>query len=98
MWALPQEAAKAAAGLEEAQCQLAQHGAAVEEARKLQADACAALVSLGLRCEDLAETLAAERGARQVITLADVLPNEVQAFAHELKGCLLPCLVLCMMH
>ena len=37
MWEC-QEAAKAATGLEEAQGRLAQHGAAVEEARKLQAD------------------------------------------------------------
>ena len=50
----------------EAQCQLAQHGAAVEEARRLQADASAALVSLSLRCENLAETLAAESCTRQV--------------------------------
>lgn len=53
----------------DAQCQLAQHSAAVEDAQKLQADASAALVSLGLRCEGLAETLAAERAARQVMLL-----------------------------
>ena len=56
----------AATGLEEAQHQLAQHAAAAEDARKLQADASASLVSLGLRCEGLAETLAAERSSRQV--------------------------------
>ncbi|CAL5223853.1 g6436 [Coccomyxa viridis] len=60
-----EEAAMAATGLEEAQHQLAQHAAAAEDARKLQADASASLVSLGLRCEGLAETLAAERSSRQ---------------------------------
>ena len=75
MLAFPQEAAKAATGLEEAQCQLSQHGAAVEEARKLQAAASAALVSLGLRCEGLAETLTAGRGALQVRLLAEPLPK-----------------------
>ena len=62
----PQEAAKAAAGLEVARCQVEHHRAAVEEAQKVHGDASAALVSLGLRCEGLADTLAAERSARQV--------------------------------
>ena len=43
-----------------------QHLAAIQEANKLQEDAHAALVSLSLRCEGLAETTAAESAGRQV--------------------------------
>ncbi len=43
-----------------------QHFAAVQEANKLQEGASAALMSLSLRCEKLAETAVAESAARQV--------------------------------
>ena len=43
-----------------------QHLAAVQEAIKLQEDANAAVGSLSLRCEGLAEAAAAESAARQV--------------------------------
>ena len=43
-----------------------QHLAAVQGAIKLQEDASAALASLSLRCEGLAETAAADSAARQV--------------------------------
>lgn len=63
---LLQEAARAAAGVEQAQAQVQQHEEALEEARRLQGDASAALVSLSLRCEGLADTLASESAARRV--------------------------------
>ena len=63
---LLQEAARAAEGLEQAQAQVQQHGEGLEEARRLQGDASAALVALSLRCEGLADTLASESAARQV--------------------------------
>ena len=53
---------------------MAKHEAAIKEARELQAEASAALVSLGLRCEGLAETLAAERSSRQVMLLLGCSP------------------------
>ena len=43
-----------------------QHVAAIQEAHKLQEDASAALASLSLRCEGLADSTAAESAARQV--------------------------------
>ena len=61
-----QEAAEATQGLQQAQGQVQQHLAAVQEAHKLQEGASAALASLSLRCEGLAETTAAESAARQV--------------------------------
>ena len=63
---LLQEAARAAAGLEQAQARVQQHEEALEEAGRLQGDASAALVSLSLRCEGLADTLASESATRQV--------------------------------
>lgn len=61
-----QEAAEATQGLQQAQGQAQQHLAAIQEANKLQEGASAALVSLSLRCEGLAETTAAQSAARQV--------------------------------
>ena len=68
---LLQEAAKAAAGLEQAQAQVQQHQEAIEEARRLQGDASAALVSLSLRCEGLADALTSESAARKVGNAAE---------------------------
>jgi hypothetical protein len=68
---LLQEAAQAAAGLEVAQTQVQQHQEAIVEARRLQRDASACLVSLSLRCECLAETLASEKAAREVSTATE---------------------------
>ena len=64
VWA--QEAAEATQGLQQAEGQVQQHLAAIQEAHKLQEDASAALASLSLRCEGLADSTAAESAARQV--------------------------------
>ncbi|CAK0738711.1 hypothetical protein CVIRNUC_001082 [Coccomyxa viridis] len=65
-----QEAAEATQGLQQAHRQVQQHFAAVQEANKLQEGASAALMSLSLRCEKLAETAVAESAARQAAEVA----------------------------
>ena len=92
---LLQEAAKAAAGLEQAQAQVQQHQEAIGEARRLQGDASAALVSLSLRCEGLADALASESTARKVGNSAEHAVLQV-TWAHDGSSWLLSLTLLVM--